>query len=272
MNLDTTHGTALRLHIICRALQNLRSLVRRTGRALASGLARHWRATCLPGHCGLEARPAQWSSYRDGRWQAECQRKALAALGAKANLSRPALIVQAPARNVPEIISPLSEVGVASQKVSDLRKGVRALQDAADAWSFFVVDIDGSEDLDEILDRLLALRRKVPHVPVLLLSGDFSQSDFGEERLPLCDASLRTPITASRLLEALTAATENNRIWRARTTEMNRESSLALVAHSPKTPFDRSASRENRARLHSAGECEEAFNLRKSLWSFYTLL
>lgn len=82
------------------------------------------------------------------------------------------------------------------------------------AISHLLVDVDSAGGITELLEPLLALREARPDLVVILVSHDFLLNDFGPERLPLCDASLRAPLSFSALELALTeAAQHNNRLW-----------------------------------------------------------
>lgn len=64
-----------------------------------------------------------------------------------------------------------------------------------------------------IASDLMALRLKRPDLIVILMSNEFERHDFGQERLALCDISLRLPCTFAALELALVEAEINNWAW-----------------------------------------------------------
>lgn len=80
-----------------------------------------------------------------------------------------------------------------------------------------MVDVDQLGGIATLLEPLLALREVRPDLVVILVSHDFLLDDYGTERLFLCDASLRAPLSFAALEVALSeAAQDNNRVWMAR--------------------------------------------------------
>jgi hypothetical protein len=78
------------------------------------------------------------------------------------------------------------------------------------AFSHIIIDIDAFDGLATGVDALLSFRQKYNHI-VLLCSASVTKDDFGTERLVICDASLRLPLSLSRLRNGLNAAIANNR-------------------------------------------------------------
>ena len=86
-------------------------------------------------------------------------------------------------------------------------------------WKCLIIDIEGLADyrgLENVLEKIIAFRQQVPHIPVLLISQDFSRDEFGPHRLVAADASLAAPISPHRLKEGMVAASRNNMLWRNR--------------------------------------------------------
>ncbi|MCR9150173.1 MAG: hypothetical protein NXH83_08360 [Rhodobacteraceae bacterium] len=83
-------------------------------------------------------------------------------------------------------------------------------------WSTLLLSIDGFGGPRLVLDGLLHLRRKLPHLPVILVSEEVGFHDFTTERLALCDVTIRGPISAPALELALAEAGANNLVWQAR--------------------------------------------------------
>lgn len=73
-----------------------------------------------------------------------------------------------------------------------------------------VVNLDRFGDVDMGIDRLLRYRRACPTSFVVIATADVASDDFGHHRRAICDSTLRLPLTASRVTEALRAALENH--------------------------------------------------------------
>lgn len=73
-----------------------------------------------------------------------------------------------------------------------------------------VVNIDRYADVEMGVDRLMRFRRACPSCFVVLATADVASDDFGHHRRAICDSTLRLPLTASRLTEALEAALLNH--------------------------------------------------------------
>jgi|GEM_PF-2398390 len=90
-------------------------------------------------------------------------------------------------------------------------------------WSTLVLSIDGFGGPRLILDGLMNLRRKLPHLPVILVSEEVRFHDFTTERMALCDVTIRAPISGPALELALAEAGANNLIWQARAAAMHQQ-------------------------------------------------
>lgn len=92
--------------------------------------------------------------------------------------------------------------------------------------SHIIVDVDALGGVSAIYQELRRVRNSVPDLAVILMSSDFSVDDYSLERLPLCDASIRSNFTFAGLEFAFTEAIEvNNKIWQSRLTELQAEAS-----------------------------------------------
>lgn len=65
----------------------------------------------------------------------------------------------------------------------------------------------------EVIDQLREFRCAAPGVALILLSVSFGRDDSELHRLEICDASLRLPVSQSRLLQAMREACANNIVW-----------------------------------------------------------
>jgi hypothetical protein len=80
-----------------------------------------------------------------------------------------------------------------------------ALADAELGFSVVIVDIDAFDDIETAVDSLVEFRRKAPSSVVVLVSSKVGGDDFGSERLPICDVTLRAPLSAERLKQAVSS-------------------------------------------------------------------
>lgn len=81
--------------------------------------------------------------------------------------------------------------------------------------TYLLVNLDGFSDVDDAVGELLQFRQTRRDVVVVLVSGNLLRDDLGNERRPICDASLRTPLNLTQLKAGLLAATRNNQDMRA---------------------------------------------------------
>ncbi len=98
--------------------------------------------------------------------------------------------------------------------------------DAPDRWRCLVVNMDGllgERSLESIFETLIAFRKNVPNVPVLLVWRDLRRDELGTNRHVVADASLASPVSDTRLRDGLVAARRNNILWRNKRAEQFRE-------------------------------------------------
>lgn len=82
--------------------------------------------------------------------------------------------------------------------------------------SVLLVDMDCYVVLDVGVRQLLNFRLAHPSQPLIVFSSDFSRNDFGIERLPLADLSLKWPFYSNTLDTVIGDALVNNQIWQQR--------------------------------------------------------
>lgn len=82
--------------------------------------------------------------------------------------------------------------------------------------SHALIDLDAMGGVENAYEALRRLREDRPGLPVILASNFFRADDFGLERLPLCDVSLRLPCSFAAFEFALSEAEINNQIWQDR--------------------------------------------------------
>lgn len=88
-------------------------------------------------------------------------------------------------------------------------------------WGMIIICIDDFEGISPIFSKVRHLRDVRSNVPILLTSFAFKSHDLTEERLAVCDASIRFPLDEASLPEIFVAAWENNHKWRTRVSELH---------------------------------------------------
>lgn len=83
----------------------------------------------------------------------------------------------------------------------------------ATAFDIAFVDADFLGDDGTMIDFGLRLRRFAPDLPIIMISSRVAESDFSTERKAICDVTLRAPLTAKSLIEALSIAKKNHDLW-----------------------------------------------------------
>ena len=70
-------------------------------------------------------------------------------------------------------------------------------------FDFIVVDIEHVGGVHAAVELCLGIRAECPNSRIILLSDDAERDDFGSERIAICDATFKKPLTHSRFTEAL---------------------------------------------------------------------
>lgn len=83
-------------------------------------------------------------------------------------------------------------------------------------WGVVVLCLDDFDGLGPIYNKLRYFRDERPHVPVILTSFDFKYHDLSQERLSICDLSIRLPIETGSEEALFLAAGQNNMSWMRR--------------------------------------------------------
>ena len=110
----------------------------------------------------------------------------------------------------------LQDAGLDVLACPTLRSTLSRIHGQPMAWSALILLIDGFGGPRLVADGLISLRRKLPRLPVILVSEEVAYHDFSPERLPLCDVTLRGPLSAPALELALAEAPVNNLVWQTR--------------------------------------------------------
>lgn len=132
------------------------------------------------------------------------------------NLDGPCLVICANLTCGRRLARHFTSQGEEAHLVTDVDEAFGVLKGRPETWSMAILDLDSFGGILELSDDLMDLRVEAPEVPVLLLSSGFSQDDLSEERLPMCDASIRSPAPSRSIAQGAKAAMENNKSWRLR--------------------------------------------------------
>ena len=134
--------------------------------------------------------------------------------------------VAAPGQAVMLVVDPQSrqrELGDKSgrgdtrvQRVASLAQVREILAEGRDPVALVVIDIDSCGGIAKVITELLVFRVTYVGTPVVLVSAESETDDYDTVRLALCDATLRGPVSMSRLDVGLDEIRINNRIWQAR--------------------------------------------------------
>lgn len=73
------------------------------------------------------------------------------------------------------------------------------------AQKLLIVGIDGEMSLGKIIDDLIAYRERCRKLRVILISKNFRSDEFEVHRIAICDATLKSPISSSRLDQVVRA-------------------------------------------------------------------
>ena len=73
-----------------------------------------------------------------------------------------------------------------------------------------------AEDLDARIEDCIALRADHPDCPIILMSESFGTNDFSTERMTVCDARLRSPVSLVAFKLGVPAALANNAYFKSR--------------------------------------------------------
>ncbi|MBY6201035.1 hypothetical protein KUV65_06655 [Maritalea mobilis] len=98
------------------------------------------------------------------------------------------------------------KLGVALVVTSPIVSQLKTLPSFNHPFNVIIFNVDAFPDLGTAVDILLAFRRRASNVAVILLSYQVRDDDFGTDRRPIGDVTLRKPVTKKRLKRALQTA------------------------------------------------------------------
>lgn len=162
--------------------------------------ARHWRILRKP--------DALWdffAEYAENRFKNK-----------NLELDLPLLIICANPLCGRRLVRHFASRGGGAHLATDVEEAFGALKKRPGDWSLVILDLDSFGGILELSDDLMDFRVEAPEMPVLLLSSGFFQDDLTKERLPMCDASIRSPALSLSIFKGVKAAIENNKSWRYR--------------------------------------------------------
>jgi len=131
-----------------------------------------------------------------------------------------AAIISADPRKVKFLLDSFAQQGVTVEQVHPGVFADRYEIFTETDWAYVVVAIDDCGGIGSVFDTLRRFRDAYPHTPVILASTDFSNDDLTCERLPLADVSLKLPLVAGQLQEAMETALMNNVRWQMRVQDL----------------------------------------------------
>lgn len=109
-----------------------------------------------------------------------------------------------------DIRNKLRSIGfTATASMSDIRK-IDDISKLKPGFGLVIVNFDAFADMDEAVDAMLEFRSATPDLSVVAVSEMVSGDDFGSERAPICDVTLKLPVSKTRLAQGLVMAQQNH--------------------------------------------------------------
>lgn len=84
-------------------------------------------------------------------------------------------------------------------------------QPVSEGWSVIIINLNSFDNILIAVDTLRRFREQHPEIGIVLVSSDVSGDDLSRERAPICDATLRAPLSTQRVKGALLEAAEARR-------------------------------------------------------------
>ena len=86
-------------------------------------------------------------------------------------------------------------------------------------WGMVILCIDAFDGVGRVFNKLRYFRDERPHIPLILTSANFKSDDVTQERLAICDLSMKLPLDPAQLDNLFEAAGLNNVAWSKRSLE-----------------------------------------------------
>lgn len=109
----------------------------------------------------------------------------------------------------------LDRLGATPVHVGDRHLPLEWLDQYATGFDLSLVDADHLGDPGDVVDFGQRLRRFAPALPIIMASSSVAQDDLTTERMAICDATLKKPLTHARLERGAAHACENHAHWLA---------------------------------------------------------
>lgn len=97
-----------------------------------------------------------------------------------------------------------------------LRSAMWDIMQTPTSWVAVVMCYSDFGSVSQTFNIMRSFRLRCPSVPFILASRELSADDLTQERLPLCDVSLKLPVDMQNFSDVLNQATVNNHAWNSR--------------------------------------------------------
>ena len=104
----------------------------------------------------------------------------------------------------------LKNIGVKLIAFMPTLRHIEHIPPIKDIFTHVFINFDAFEDVETGVDALLNARGRGAHVVIILCSKEVSGDDLDINRILICDATLRLPLTDQRLRQGLVSANANN--------------------------------------------------------------
>ena len=120
------------------------------------------------------------------------------------------LLLAFSAAHLSELRYHLRAIGVKVTAAAPTIKQLPNVTGMGRAFTHVLVNFDAYSDVESGVDRLCEFRKQSPGLVLVLCSAQVGGDDMGTERAAICDATLRLPVSMSRLRAGLIAASVNH--------------------------------------------------------------
>lgn len=110
-----------------------------------------------------------------------------------------AILVGFEGRACVHLLNQLREIGVGQTASIASIDGLRTHNNLWNSFELILVNHDAFDDASDAVETLIEFRKRVPGKRIILISSQVNRDDFGPERRPICDVTLKAPGTIERL-------------------------------------------------------------------------
>lgn len=107
----------------------------------------------------------------------------------------------------------IARLGATSARIGEKHLPYEWLDQYAASFDIALVDADHLGDAGDMIDFGQRLRRHAPGLPVIMATSRAASDDLTAERMAICDATLKKPLTTQRLERAAAHAAQNHARW-----------------------------------------------------------